>query len=86
MQGVSLLQCATYVHLQDLPFGHRTCVQQLYSEKMNDLRSNIMRRSPTFKHTSMIRKEQPKIPGLLTVVKVPFLLTAISMIRPVGVR
>ena len=55
---------ATYVHLRDLPIGQRTCVQQLYSKKMNDLRSNIMRRSPTFKHTSMIRKEQPKIPGI----------------------
>jgi hypothetical protein len=55
---------ATYVHLRDLPIGQRTCVQQLYSKQMNNLRSNIMRRGPTFQHTSMIKKEQPKIPGL----------------------
>jgi hypothetical protein len=54
----------TYVYLGDLPTGQRTCVQQLYSKKMNDLRSNIMRRTPTFQHTSMVKKEQPKIPGL----------------------
>jgi hypothetical protein len=55
---------ATYVHLRDLPFGQRTCVQQLYSKKMNDLRSNIMRRNQTFQHTSQVKKEQPKLPGL----------------------
>ena len=55
---------ATYVHLRDLPMGQRTCVQQLYSRKMNDLRSNIMRRTSNFQHTSMVKKEQPKIPGL----------------------
>ncbi len=54
----------TYVYSGDLPTGQHTCVQQLYSKKMNDLRSNIMRRTPTFQHTSMVKKEQPKIPGL----------------------
>mgnify|MGYP002807830657 CR=1 FL=1 len=80
----------TYVYLGDLPTGQRTCVQQLYSKKINDLRSNIMRRTPTFQHTSMIKKEQPKIPGLfkktLSVVKVPFLSLEISGIRQLGRR
>lgn len=52
----------SYVHLAELTSGQRTCVQQLYSKKMSALRSNIMRRSPGMTHTSMIRKEQPKLP------------------------
>jgi hypothetical protein len=54
----------TYVHLADLPLGQRTCVQQLYSRRLNDLRANIMRRGPTMQHRSMVKKEQPKVPGL----------------------
>jgi hypothetical protein len=50
----------SYVHLGELPIGHRTCVQQLYSKKFNDFRTNIMRRNGAFRHTSMVNKEQPK--------------------------
>jgi metal-dependent amidase/aminoacylase/carboxypeptidase family protein len=53
-----------YVHLGDKEERQRTCVQQLYSKKMNYVRSNIMRRGLTMNHTSMIQKEQPKVPGL----------------------
>jgi hypothetical protein len=49
-----------YVHLGELPIGHRTCVQQLHSKKFNDFRTNIMRRNGAFWHTSMVNKEQPK--------------------------
>jgi hypothetical protein len=54
----------TYVHMAQLPVGQRTCVQQLYARRFNDLRTNIMRRSPAMQHMSMIKKEQPKVPGL----------------------
>jgi hypothetical protein len=52
-----------YVHLADLPIGRRTCLQQLYSKRFNDLRTNIMRIGNSFRHASMIKKEQPKEPG-----------------------
>jgi hypothetical protein len=54
----------TYVHMGDLAVKQRTCVQQLYSKRLNEIRSNIMRRGPTMQHTSMVQKEQPKVPGL----------------------
>jgi hypothetical protein len=54
----------SYVHLGELPVGHRTCIQQLYSKKSNDFRTNIMRRNGAFRHTSMVNKEQPKGSGL----------------------
>jgi hypothetical protein len=54
----------SYVHLEDLPYGQRTCLQQLYSRKMNALRTNVMRRNPAFQHTSMVTKEQPKVKEL----------------------
>ncbi len=54
----------TYVHLGDLAVKQRTCVQQLYSKRLNEIRSNIMRRGPKMQHTSMVQKEQPKVPGL----------------------
>ena len=50
----------TYVHLSDLPIGQRTCLQQLYAKKFNDLRTNIMRRGKAIQHTSMVKKEQPR--------------------------
>ena len=53
-----------YVHLADLPIGSRTCVQQLYARKFNDLRTNVMRRGNAVHHTSMVKKEQPKFPGV----------------------
>ena len=51
-------------HLTDLPIGQRTCLQQLYSKKFNDLRTNIMRGGAAVQHTSMIKKEQPKMSDL----------------------
>jgi hypothetical protein len=54
----------SYVHLNTLVSGQRTCVQQLYSKKMNEMRNNIMRRSPAFHHTSGIKKEQPCVPSI----------------------
>ena len=52
-----------YVHLKELNMNQRTCMQQLYSKKMNNLRSNILRRTKTVIHTSQIQKEQPKVAG-----------------------
>jgi hypothetical protein len=52
-----------YVHLADLPIGQRTCLQQLYSKKFNALRTNVMRIGNSFRHASMIKKEQPKEAG-----------------------
>jgi hypothetical protein len=52
-----------YVHLADLPIGQQTCLQQLYSKKFNALRTNIMRIGNSFRHASMIKKEQPKEAG-----------------------
>ena len=49
-----------YVQLSALARNQRTCVQQLYSKKMNDIRTNILRRGKDWKHTSMLKKEQPK--------------------------
>jgi hypothetical protein len=54
----------SYVHLRELLISQRTCVQQLYSKKFNDFRTNIMRRNGAFCHTSMVNKEQPKGSGL----------------------
>jgi hypothetical protein len=54
----------SYVHLGELPNGHRTCIQQLYSKTFNDFMTNIMRRNGAFRHTSMVNKEQPKGSGL----------------------
>jgi hypothetical protein len=54
----------TYVHLSELPIGQRTCLQQLYAKKFNDMRTNIMRRGTTLQHQSMVKKEQPKVDGL----------------------
>jgi hypothetical protein len=54
----------TYVHLSELPIGQRTCLQQLYAKKFNDLRTNIMRRGPAIQHRSVIKKEQPRVLGL----------------------
>ena len=54
----------TYVHLSELPIGRRTCLQQLYSKKFNDLRTNIMRSGGAIQHTSMVKKEQPKVTGM----------------------
>jgi hypothetical protein len=54
----------TYVHWGELPMGQQTCIQQLYSKKFNDLRTNIMRGGTTIQHTSMVKKEQPKVPGM----------------------
>jgi hypothetical protein len=54
----------TYVHMAELPVGQCTCVKQLYACRFNDLQTNIMQRSPVMQHMSMIKKEQPKVPGL----------------------
>ena len=54
----------TYVHLSELAIGQRTCVQQLYAKKFNDLRTNIMRSGSAIQHKSMVKKEQPKVTGL----------------------
>jgi hypothetical protein len=56
---------ATYVHLTDLAIKQRTCLQQLYSQKMNALRNNILRKGATCQHHSLIRKEQPRVTGLV---------------------
>lgn len=53
-----------YVHLRDLPYGQKTCLQQLYSKKFNDVRCNILRRAHIMQHMSMIKKEQPRVPGI----------------------
>jgi hypothetical protein len=53
-----------YVHLADLPIGQRTCLQQLYLKKFNDLRTNIMRLGNLCRHTCVIKKEQPQERGL----------------------
>jgi hypothetical protein len=53
----------SYVHLNALTKKESTCVQQLYSKKMNAIRSNLMRHGPTFTHTSQIKIEQPKVDG-----------------------
>jgi hypothetical protein len=52
-----------YVHLGELPMGQWTCTQQLYSKKFNNLRTNIMRGGTAIQHTSMVKKEQPRVPG-----------------------
>jgi hypothetical protein len=52
-----------YVHLDSLPTNQRTCVHQLYSKVMNEVRSNIMRRTRLFLHKSNIQKEQPRVSG-----------------------
>jgi hypothetical protein len=54
----------TYVQLSELPIGQRTCLQQLYAKKFNDMRTNIMRRGAALQHNSMIKKEQPKVAGI----------------------
>jgi hypothetical protein len=54
----------TYVHLEDKKVKQRTCVQQLYSKKFNDLRANTVRQNGPVRHTSMVKKEQPMVPGL----------------------
>jgi hypothetical protein len=46
-----------YVHLTNLPPGQQTCLQQLYSRKFNDVRTNIMSRGSTHQHQSLIKKE-----------------------------
>ena len=53
-----------YVHLNDIPIGQTTCVQQLYAKKFSDLRTNILRRHTAFRHASAVKKEQPKVAGL----------------------
>jgi hypothetical protein len=53
-----------YVHLDTIPMGTRTCVQQLYAKKFNDVRTNIMRRGTSFYHESLVKKEQPKVEGI----------------------
>jgi hypothetical protein len=50
-----------YVHLDNLPINQRTCVHQLYSKVMNEVRANIMRRTNLFVHKSHIQKEQPQV-------------------------
>jgi hypothetical protein len=50
----------SYVHLGELPVGHRRCIQQLYSKKFNNFRANIMLRNGVLRHTSIDNKEQPK--------------------------
>jgi hypothetical protein len=52
----------SYVHLTELPIKQATCVMQLYSQTMNSIRTNIMRRTGTFCHTSLIKCEQPRDP------------------------
>jgi hypothetical protein len=54
----------SYVHLAELAIDQRTWLQQLYSKKFNALRTNVLRRGPAIKHTSLINKEQPKVMGL----------------------
>jgi len=49
-----------YVHLMQLDIKQATCIQQLYSQKLNAIRTNIMRRNDTFHHCSMVTCEQPK--------------------------
>ena len=63
-QKVMTLLNVTYVHLRELPFGQRTCLQQLYSKKFNNIRTNIMRRNGASTHRSMVNKEQPKSSSL----------------------
>jgi hypothetical protein len=53
-----------YVHLSALPIASRTCLQQLYSRKYNDIRANILRRGATIQHSSTVSKEQPKVKGI----------------------
>jgi hypothetical protein len=36
--------------MAELPVGQRTCVQKLYARRFNDLRTNIMRRSPAMQN------------------------------------
>jgi hypothetical protein len=55
----------TYVHFTDLNIKQRTCMQQLYSQKMNALRTNILRKGANCKHLSLICKEQPRVEGLM---------------------
>jgi hypothetical protein len=56
---------ATYVQLSNLDIKQRTCLQQLYSQKLNALRNNILRKGANCNHQSLIRKEQPKVAGLV---------------------
>jgi hypothetical protein len=65
-QKVMTLLNVSYVHLQELPIGQRTCVHQLYSKKFNNIRTNIMRRNGSFTHKSMMTKEQPRKSSLFT--------------------
>jgi hypothetical protein len=53
-----------YVHLERIPIGTRTCVQQLYGRNFNNVRTNIMRRGASFQHASYVKVEQPKVEGL----------------------
>jgi hypothetical protein len=54
----------SYVLLKVLDTKQATCVMQLYSQKHNSIRNNIMRRSDAFGHTSLVKCEQPHEPGL----------------------
>jgi hypothetical protein len=54
----------SYVHLTDLSIKQATCTMQLYSQRMNAIRTNIMRRNDTFSHTSLIKCEQPHDPNV----------------------
>jgi hypothetical protein len=53
----------SYVLLTGLDSKQATCVMQLYSQKMNAIRTNIMRRNDTFWHTSLVKCEQPHDPN-----------------------
>jgi hypothetical protein len=53
----------SYVHLTELDVKQATCVRQLYSQRFNQIRTNIMRRSDTFCHTSLVKCEQPNDPN-----------------------
>ena len=59
-QQVMMTLNVSYVHLMELSDKQATCLRQLYAQKMNQMRTNIMRRNGSFCHTSMITCEQPK--------------------------
>jgi hypothetical protein len=63
-QKVLTAMNVSYVHLAELEVKQHTCVQQLYNKQMNNIRSNILRTGPAMQHASMVKREQPKLPGL----------------------
>jgi hypothetical protein len=54
----------SYANLGELPISQPTCVQQFYSQKFNNFRTNIVRWNGAFRHTSMVNKEEPRGSGL----------------------